>query len=142
MSLHCAEQKEQKDAQQMIDFRPDRLGHCIFLTPQQIKEVVELDIPVELCPTSNVAGAQCAVVQLLPHLKQFKQYENPNIIVCCDDTFLFNTNLSTELFEYAKAMDMSEPAQLKKHLIKNVDAMFLDDDAVKEQIRNEIENKY
>lgn len=142
VSLHCAEQKAQTDGQEMIDFRPDRLGHCIFLSPEQIKEVVDLDIAVELCPTSNVAGAQCGVVELLPHLKEFKKYENPNIIVCCDDTFLFNTNLSMELFEFAKAMNMTEASQLKKFLIKNVDAMFLDDDQVKEKIRSEIENKY
>lgn len=75
--------------------------------------MVDMDIPIELCPTSNVAGAQCAVVELLPHLKEFKKYENPNIIVCCDDTFLFNTNLSMEFFEYAKAMKMTQPEQLK-----------------------------
>lgn len=34
VSLHCAELKAQKDTQKMIDFRPDRLGHCIFLSPE------------------------------------------------------------------------------------------------------------
>lgn len=40
----------------MIDFKPDRLGHCCFLTKDQIKQVVDLEIPVEICPTSNVAA--------------------------------------------------------------------------------------
>ena len=32
-TLHCAECKEQRsEAQEMIDFKPDRLGHCIYLT--------------------------------------------------------------------------------------------------------------
>lgn len=125
VSLHCAELKQQTDGQKMIDFGPDRLGHCIFLSPEQIKQVVDLGIPVELCPTSNVAGAQCAIVELLPHLKEFSKYEDANIIVCCDDTLLFNTNLSMELFEYAKAVKMTESAQLKKHLIRNIDAIFM-----------------
>ena len=125
----------------MIDFGPDRLGHCLYLSPEQIKQVAELDIPVELCPSSDAAIAQC-VVELLPHLQQFRKYPEPNIIVCCADTFLFNTNLSMEFFEYAKAMKITEPAQLKKHLIKNVDAIFLQDDKLKNQLRNEIESKH
>ena len=91
-----------------------------------------MDIPVEICPTSNVAGAQCALPELLPHLLKFKKYDDPNLIVCCDDTLLFNTNLSMEFFEYAKAMKLSEPSHLKKFLIKNIDAIFTDDDQLKQ----------
>jgi len=32
ITLHCAETEEQaSEAQKMIDFKPDRLGHCCFL---------------------------------------------------------------------------------------------------------------
>merc|ERR1719375_693337 len=96
----------------------------------------------DLTPTSNVAGAQCAVPELLPHLQKFKKYDDPNLIVCCDDTLLFNTNLSTEFFEYAKAMKMFDLTQIKKFAIKNIDAIFTDDDTLKEQMKSEIENKY
>lgn len=35
ISLHCAEVEEQKhESQGMIDFNPDRLGHCIYLTKE------------------------------------------------------------------------------------------------------------
>jgi len=37
VSLHCAEVEEQMaEAQEMIDFGPDRLGHCSYLVSPQI----------------------------------------------------------------------------------------------------------
>lgn len=35
ISLHCAETEEQaSEAQSMIDFKPDRFGHCCYLTKE------------------------------------------------------------------------------------------------------------
>ena len=38
ITLHCAETEDQagQEAQDMIDFKPDRLGHCCYLTNEQI----------------------------------------------------------------------------------------------------------
>ena len=52
-------------------------------------------------------------------------------MICCDDTLLFNTTLSLELFEYAKTMKIFDKTQLKNHLIRNLDAIFLDDEKLK-----------
>jgi predicted nucleotidyltransferase len=49
---------------------------------------------------------------------------------------LFGTNLSNELFEYAKAVG-AETKDLKKLLIRNVDAIF--DDSLKPWLRETIE---
>ena len=107
----------------MIDFKPDRLGHCCYLSNDQIKQVVDLNIPVELCPTSNVAATQCGLVSFLKHLQEFSRL-NHNLVICCDDTLLFNTNISAELFEYAKAIKEYDPEKIKDLLIRNVDAIF------------------
>ena len=64
------------------------------------------------------------------------------MVVCCDDTLLFSTNLSMELFEFCKATQMTEPADIKKWLCKNFDAMFLDDPSFKVKLVAEIEGKY
>ena len=56
---------------------------------------------------------------------------NHNIVICCDDTLLFNTTLSLELFEYAKTLKIFDKAYLKGHLIKNLDAIFLEDENLK-----------
>ena len=141
VSLHCAETAEQADSQEMLDFKPDRLGHCCFLNNDQIKQVVDAGIPVELCPTSNVAATQCGLVSFLKHLKEFSRL-NHNLVICCDDTLLFNTNISAELFEYAKAVGLYELEDLKAMLIRNVDAIFLDGDEFKDELKAEIKDKY
>ena len=51
------------------------------------------------------------------------------MIICTDDTMLFSTNISTELFEYSKAFDVSSE-ELKELMLKGVGAIF--DDSCKE----------
>ena len=104
ITLHCAETDQQSaEAQQMIDFRPDRLGHCTFLSKNQMQQVADLGIPVEICPTSGTILAQCGLVNFLPPLLEFAKLQH-NVIIGCDDTLVFNTTHSMELFEYAKAV--------------------------------------
>jgi len=49
---------------------------------------------------------------------------------------LYSTNLSTEMFEFANAFQVT-PAQLKTLLLRNVDAIF--DDSCKQWLREQIE---
>lgn len=51
---------------------------------------------------------------------------------------LFGTNLSNEMFEFAKAMNV-ETKDLKALLLRNVDAIF--DDTLKDWVRESI-NKF
>lgn len=53
---------------------------------------------------------------------------------------LFGTNLSNELFEFAKAVKAST-RDLKALLEKNVEAIFTDDSETKEWLRDKI-NKF
>lgn len=110
----------------MIDFNPDRLGHCCFLTKEQIKQTVDMNIPVEICPTSNVSTTHSGLAQFLKHAQEYNRLDH-NVIICCDDTLLYNTNLSMELFEYCKSFRIYDKEKIKQLLIKNVDAIFLDD---------------
>jgi adenosine deaminase len=121
----------------MIDFGPDRLGHCCYLTEAQLEQVHKLNIPVEICPTSNLAVMPQAgnLVGHLPHLKKLLEL-NHNFVICTDDTMLFSTNISTELFEFAKGFKVSTE-DLKALLVRNVDAIF--DESCKEEIRAQIE---
>ena len=64
------------------------------------------------------------------------------MIVCCDDTLLFNTNLSMELFEFAKAVEKYDNEAIKRQLIRNIDAIFYDNDEFKMNLKREIETKY
>ena len=87
----------------MIDFNPDRLGHCCFLvsstlpscltefgaaqSEEQLEQVAQKNIPVEVCPTSNLAVCTSAygAVSKLPHLRKLHEL-NHNFIICADDT--------------------------------------------------------
>lgn len=51
------------------------------------------------------------------------------MIICTDDTMLFSTNISTELFEYSKAFDVCSE-DLKQLMLKAADAIF--DESCKE----------
>jgi len=92
---------------------------------------------VEICPTSNLAVVKEArnLVMFLPHLKRFHELAH-NITICTDDTMLFSTNISTELFEYCKAFDVTSE-RLKEIMLKSVDAIF--DSKCKEWLRGKIQ---
>lgn len=79
----------------------------------QMERVHKEKIPIEICPTSNLAVCKEALnmVKNLPHLKYFHNLGH-EFTICTDDTMLFSTNISTELFEYAKAFDVTS-AELK-----------------------------
>ena len=94
-----------------------------------------MEIPLELCLSSNVATTQCGTPALLKHLHEFQRLGH-NMVVCCDDTsklamgnrlVLFGTNIANEMFEYAKAVSVSA-THLKALLLKNVAAIFADDE--------------
>lgn len=135
VALHCAEVIDQTDTQEMIDFRPERLGHCCYLSASQVKQVVEMKIPVEVCPTSNVQATQSRSVGQLPHVLEFAKYPDSNIIVCCDDTLVFQTDITKELYLYAEALGLHDQDALKNLLQSNVDAIFMDDDGFKDELR-------
>ena len=63
-------------------------------------------------------------------MKEFQSL-NHNVIVCCDDTLLFNTTLSLEFFEYAKTLKIFNKTDLKNHLVRNLEAIFLQDEEFK-----------
>ncbi len=76
------------------------------------------------------------IVSYLPHLRKLHDLKH-NFIICTDDTMLFSTNISTELFEYAKGFKASSQ-ELKDLMLKNVDAIF--DDSCKEWLREKIQS--
>ena len=122
----------------MIDFNPDRLGHCVWLTEEQLEQVIAKNITVEVCPTSNLKVYPDAfgVVQRLPQLKKLQESDG-EFVICTDDTMLMSTNISTEYFEYCNAFAITLE-QMKARLLRNVDSIF--DDSCKEWLREQIQN--
>eukprot|EP00347_Sterkiella_histriomuscorum_P010625 403375548 len=126
ITLHCGETESQmNENSDMINFKPNRLGHCYHMTNEEYDRIVEQNIPVEFCLTSNACTNTCSVISLMKHLKEFSKRKH-NIILCVDDTLLFANNNSHELFEYAKAVGATSK-DLKELLLRNVEAIFDED---------------
>jgi len=139
VSLHCAEIEDQvAEADQMISFKPERLGHCCFLSPMQLDKVINEGIHVEVCTTSNLAVCTDAMnlVANLRHLKHLHSAQ-ASFSINTDDTMLFSTNLSTEWFEYAKAFNLT-CLQMRAQTLKAVDAAFCDEET-KAWVRERVE---
>ena len=97
----------------------------------------DLNIPTEICPTSNLAVVKEAagLVHALPHLNTLLELDH-NIIICCDDTMLFSTNHSTEWFEFANAFQLTG-GECKQMLLRSVNAIF--DDNKKQWLTEKVE---
>lgn len=110
----------------MIDFKPDRLGLCSYLSDEQLEQVHAAGIPIEVCPTSNLATVAEAARTIvgLRHLRKLVEL-GAKFTICCDDTMLFSTQISMELFEFATSFKQTGH-QLKNRLLDGVNATFAD----------------
>lgn len=133
VTLHCAEiscgnddkindderqRQAYKEAQDMLSFGPDRLGHALLLPPSLSQEMKAKGIPVETCPTSNVMTLELAKrvedygnlihgLQQHPGLLEWIDSRHP-LCICTDDPGVFDTNLTKELYFLARAFDLSQ----------------------------------
>lgn len=100
VSAHCAEISNETETMDILEFKPDRLGHCTCIHPdlqgsaRLFDALLDLKIPVELCLTSNVL---CKTVPSYA-FHQFKYlYEAGHpVCLCTDDKGVFRTSLSRE----------------------------------------------
>ncbi|XP_066590477.1 adenosine deaminase-like protein isoform X2 [Prorops nasuta] len=100
IAAHCAEVPNEEEIMRILNFKPDRLGHCTCVHPnlkgseKLFNELLKSKIPVELCLTSNV---KCETVPSYA-LHQFKYYYEAGHPICIatDDKGVFDTTLSAE----------------------------------------------
>jgi len=140
----------------ILDFRPDRLGHALLLPPKLRRRVRELQIPIETCPTSNVMTLELNKMadnhgDLLhglrhhPNLEywlsikkeeqddddQLHQLQQP-LAVGTDDPGVFDTTLTRELLLIMRAFRL-EPRRVAELAVRSLDYAFVvgdgDDDA-------------
>lgn len=54
LALHFAEHFDDDEAERILAFRPDRLGHACCLSDTHYAKMLALRLPIEVCLTSNV----------------------------------------------------------------------------------------
>ena len=93
------------DVEEMIDFKADRYGHGCYLR-EHLKDMIAKEIPMECCPSSNVFTLKLENYKDLPNVKEYIMNKH-NFSICTDNTLLFNTNISQEVYEIMLAFKLS-----------------------------------
>jgi adenosine deaminase len=107
ISLHCAEMDNDEETRQMIAFRPDRLGHALFLNEEMKEELFKCPIPIEICPTSNIKTLELKKHNEHPTLLQFLENKYP-ISINTDDVGVFSSTSSNEYFHVANEFKLTK----------------------------------
>jgi aminodeoxyfutalosine deaminase len=107
--------------------RAERIGHGItcLADPRLVARLRETQVPLEVCPTSNVCTGQ--VPSLDDHPLPTLLAEGLFVTLNSDDPPMFGTSLNTEYERAASAFGLSE-AQLATLAMNAVRASFLPDE--------------
>ncbi|KAJ3683799.1 hypothetical protein LUZ60_014026 [Juncus effusus] len=106
VTLHCGEVRNSTEIYAMLDFHPQRLGHVCCLDKQEWDKLKSLQIPVEICLTSNVRTERIPSIQH-HHFVDLYKAKHP-LSLCTDDSGLFSTTLSNEYDLTAKSFGLSK----------------------------------
>ncbi|CAB3229187.1 unnamed protein product [Arctia plantaginis] len=130
VSLHCGEVCNPQEVLDMLNFKPDRIGHgtCIHPrfggTDETWTKLCELKIPVEVCLTSNVNTKSTPDYES-HHFKYLTESEIP-VIICTDDKGVFSTSLSQEYRICAETFNLST-SKLARLALNACQYIFADD---------------
>lgn len=127
IAAHCAEVPNEAETADILEFRPDRLGHCTCIHPslegsdEMYQILLKSKIPVELCLTSNI---KCnTVLSYESHQFKYLYKDKHPICLSTDDKGVFNTTLSKE-FEIVGSTFRLTREELKKLCISTVQYTF------------------
>ncbi|KAK6149782.1 hypothetical protein DH2020_017307 [Rehmannia glutinosa] len=100
ITLHCGEVPNPDEIHAMLDFLPRRIGHACCFEDDDWKLLKRLNIPVEICLTSNIrtetiASADVHHFAIIPRAADLYKSNHP-LILCTDDAGVFSTSLSAE----------------------------------------------
>lgn len=136
-TMHIAEKIDDDEMLKLIECKPLRMGHGIYVNEKAIELMNKYNIDCEICLTSNIVSRSIDKFDNHPIVvnKKFKG----KIFFCCDDKGLFRTCLTNELFiainNYYKDFDESKQKDIiKKLCLDGIDASFLEDNIKKELI--------
>ena len=127
VSLHFAEENNHSEIEFVLNFatfKPDRVGHCTFVSPDFVKLFADQNIPSEICLTSNV---KCGSVKSYEnhHLKEFHEKKLP-FCICTDDKGVFSCSSSDEHYRAMQLIGL-KPEEMFSLSMKCVDFIFADE---------------
>jgi adenosine deaminase len=136
-SMHIAEKIDDDEMIKLIECKPLRMGHGIYVNEKGVELMNKYKIDCEICLTSNIVSRSIDKFDNHP-IAANKNYKG-KLFFCCDDKGLFRTCLTNELFiainNYYKDLDESKQKDIiKKLCLDGIKASFLEDNIKKELI--------
>mmetsp|Transcript_30676 Transcript_30676/g.62370 ORF Transcript_30676/g.62370 Transcript_30676/m.62370 type:complete len:383 (-) Transcript_30676:143-1291(-) len=141
ITVHCGEVENGAELDQILAFKPQRLGHALWLEKRHIGHLLSLQNPppVELCPTSNVKTLRLTDFDTHPTARLWLDEKYP-ICINTDDTGVFFTNAGEEYHLFAKAMNL-DSAEIAEISMNSIGISFLRDDAKRAGIVAEMKSR-
>lgn len=133
ITLHCGEVPNPLEVQNMLSFKPERIGHGCCLEDAALATLLQSKIPVEVCLTSN---NRTEAVRYIPdHCFGVLYKSSHPLIICTDDPRIFGTDISREYALAAVCFGLSKEniQQLAKNAVKHI---FAGDDIKAEVGKN------
>jgi len=127
-TIHFAEVYNPDESKEMLDFKPDRLGHVCYLNDELRTHVLNSNIPIEICLSSNVLTKSVSGY----HSHHFKEYfaaKHP-LSLCTDDYGIMSTSLSREFGLAAQHFKLSF-SDMKDITLSSIDHTFADESTKK-----------
>ena len=136
-TMHIAEKIDDDEMLKLIECKPMRMGHGIYVNEKGVELMNKYNIDCEICLTSNIVSRSIDKFDNHP-IAANKNYKG-KLFFCCDDKGLFRTCLTNELFiainSYYKDLDESKQKNIiKKLCLDGINASFLEDNIKKELI--------
>ncbi len=123
VTLHAAEVDNHDETREMIDFSADRLGHVCFANGKLSERLQRSGVPLEICVTSNVISKSVKNYQA-HHFRHLHRVSTNPIVLCTDDSGVFDITLSHEYSIIATTFDLGQQ-QLIELARNGVEAAFL-----------------
>jgi adenosine deaminase len=108
-TIHIGELPTQESLNEndlIINYKPTRLGHFNFRTNEQEQRVIKENIPLEICPTSNLLTMNLSNLTE-HHFNLFYTNKHP-LSICTDDSGLMNCSLSSEIFDIVQTFHLTK----------------------------------
>ncbi|RMF78104.1 MAG: adenosine deaminase [Chloroflexi bacterium] len=117
-----------------------RIGHGVrcLEDPTLVDELRERQIPLEVCPTSNVCLGVAPSIDDHPVLMMFE--EDLYVTINSDDPPMFNTTLTQEYLAVMDAVGLI-PDEIERLVIRALDASLLPRD-IKAQMKSDFEREF
>ena len=134
--VHIAEadcEGYKKEAMDIFNFRPDRIGHFLFFDEELFELALETKIPLEVCPSSNMCTKGMKSLKE-HHFGRFLK-EKYSMSICTDDTGVLDTDLSKEMYNIFSSFEMGYK-EVREFLMRSMQCI------IEEDVRKEVGEKF